>query len=397
MTVSPTFLSLFSGCGGFDLGFIRAGFRCLGAYDIDTAALAVNKRNLGSPTNTHNLEHGLPVDHGSCAPDVVVAGPPCQGFSTMGARRLDDPRNHLLVQAAQIAISINPRTIVIENVRGARSGTHKKFWDAAATTLRDAGYRVADIQVDCETLGVPQRRRRVLLIAWNTGALVQPTLPQVPGGVIRDVIVGLEGLPNHDPVALVAGTVGAKIAPSIRPGQKLCNVRASCSAVHTWDVPSVYGETTEDERNLLQTLLRERRRNRVRDFGDADPVRPEVLRKVLGSGADALLGSLMDKGYIREKEEHYDLTHTFNGKYRRLRWDDAAPTVDTKFGDPRLFLHPSESRGFTVREAASIQGFPNDFVFEGSTRQQYRMVGNAVPPPTAEIVANWVRNALLNR
>jgi DNA (cytosine-5)-methyltransferase 1 len=107
-------------------------------------------------------------------------------------------------------------------------------------------------------------------------------------------------------------------------------------------------------------------------------------------------GSLIAKGFVRCKGELYDLTHTFNGKYRRLRWDDAAPTVDTKFGDPRLFLHPAEDRGFTVREAACLQGFPLSFIFEGSPRQQHRMIGNAVPPPTAEIIARWIRYTLLS-
>ena len=89
-----------------------------------------------------------------------------------------------------------------------------------------------------------------------------------------------------------------------------------------------------------------------------------------------------------------DLSHTFNGKYRRLSWDHPAPTVDTRFGDPKYYLHPEEQRGLSVREAARIQGFPDDFVFAGSKAAQFRMVGNAVPPPLAKQLAEAIREYL---
>jgi DNA (cytosine-5)-methyltransferase 1 len=90
-----------------------------------------------------------------------------------------------------------------------------------------------------------------------------------------------------------------------------------------------------------------------------------------------------------------DLTHTFNGKYRRLELGRPSLTVDTKFGDPRYFLHPTENRGFSVAEAAAIQGFPDWFVVPGAPRDQFRLLGNAVPPPMAAQIAHFVREALL--
>ena len=107
------------------------------------------------------------------------------------------------------------------------------------------------------------------------------------------------------------------------------------------------------------------------------------------------LKKLQKKGYIRVKDGLYDLVATFNGKFRRLDWNEPSLTVDTRFGEPKYFLHPDEDRGFTVREAARIQGFPDSFVFHGPIREQYRMIGNAVPPPIAARLSEFVKEIIL--
>ena len=102
------------------------------------------------------------------------------------------------------------------------------------------------------------------------------------------------------------------------------------------------------------------------------------------------------KNYIRQiGGDHFDLRGTFNGKFRRLDPDQPAHSVLTKFCDPSHFLHPFECRGFTVREAARLQGFPDGFRFMGSLRQQAVQVGNAVPVPVAALLATWIRSELL--
>ena len=121
----------------------------------------------------------------------------------------------------------------------------------------------------------------------------------------------------------------------------------------------------------------------------------QALRHAVGKPVAATLRNLIRKRYVRRIEKEYDLVHTFNGKFRRLSWDKPAPTVDTKFGDPYYFLHPEDHRAFTVREAARVQGFPDDFVFVGGLAKQYRFVGNAVPPPLARTIANYIQQALL--
>ena len=99
--------------------------------------------------------------------------------------------------------------------------------------------------------------------------------------------------------------------------------------------------------------------------------------------------------YLRKIGQRVDLSHTVNGKYRRLDWEHLAPAVDTRFGEPRYYLHPEEHRGLSEREAARIQGFPDDFEFSGSRAAQFRMVGNAVPPPLAQQLAIVIRDQLL--
>jgi DNA (cytosine-5)-methyltransferase 1 len=137
-TASPTFGSLFSGCGGLDMGFIQAGFRCAGAFDLDPVAVENHNRNLRSRAIEWDLRQGLPRD-ALAGVDVLLAGPPCQGFSLVGGRRINDPINKLLPMAARIATDIRPKAFVAENVAGSRSGGHKKYWDAVLGIMEHAG------------------------------------------------------------------------------------------------------------------------------------------------------------------------------------------------------------------------------------------------------------------
>ena len=321
--------------------------------------------------------------------DVVVAGPPCQGFSTLGKRIVDDPRNSLLLRAADIALSLRPKVIVIENVLGALAGDHKRFWKRAAAAFRRAGYGVSDFVVDARAFGVAQTRRRAVLMARAGGTEIRLETQISRTKTLRDV------LPHIDvPSGQYLSGDTLLIAQEIAPGQKLCNVRGGNRAVPTWSIPSVFGRTSARERVLLETIRSLRRRLRSREYGDADPVSYKTLAAAIGQSARVDLDALMAKGYVRRVGEAFDLTHTFNGKFRRLSWDEPAPTVDTRFGSPRYFLHPTEHRGFTVAEAAAVQSFPDDFRFVGPLGAQYRMIGNAVPPKVGEGLALTARSYL---
>jgi DNA (cytosine-5)-methyltransferase 1 len=386
-----TFISLFSGCGGLDLGFSQAGFKCLAAYDLNKHATDTLHKNTGC--NVHNIdlsEEDIDFDSNDQV-DVVLSGSPCQGFSTMGKRELDDPRNHLLLTGASIALKLKPKVFIAENVPGAISGKHKKYWDNMHSLFEEQGYYTQDLICNGTDYGVPQLRKRVFFIA--TAKLTDQIKPvECKGGVLKDAISSIaKDAMNHEEHYLDESCVEFRIANRIKQGQKLSNVRGGSRSIHTWDIPEVFGKVSKQEKEALNQILKMRRQNRKRDWGDSDPIDLEVLYSTFGKG---VILSLVDKGYLRKKAGTFDLSGAFNGKFRRLEWNKPANTVDTRFGNPKYFLHPSKNRGFTVREAACIQGFPHDYKFSGPTSEQYKMIGNAVPPPMAHQLAQAIKSKL---
>lgn len=394
MLSNPSFLSLFSGCGGFDLGFTRAGFICVGAYDLDSAAVTTHNANFSSGALIQDLNAVNDLFSDYVDVDIVIAGPPCQGFSTVGKRKLDDPRNHLLLTAGRIAVAIQPKVFVVENVRGVVAGKHHRYWKKLKLMLKNNGYQTSDFLADAECVGLAQMRKRMILVAWRTQKGWIPEEMSDHRSVLRDVLGNIDGASSHNIQPIELDSELYAIAKHIKAGQKLSNVRGGARSVHTWDIPEVYGETTEKERAVLDSLLKLRRRLRLREDGDADPVLASAITEDVGFSARSTLPTLLERDYVRKIGNRYDLCHAFNGKFRRLRWDAPSYTVDTRFTDSRYFLHPDEHRGFTVREAARIQGFPDSFVFKGSEKEQARLVGNAVPPPLAHWVALGVRKML---
>ena len=370
-----SFVGLFAGCGGFDLGFEKAGFRSIGAFDIDSSAVETYNANLCGRAEVCDLSALSSLTLGS-RPDVVVAGPPCQGFSTLGRRSENDPRNSLLTTAARLAIGSGAKVVLLENVSGVVAGAHRIYWDHAREMFQTAGFQTREFRILGTDFGLPQIRKRIILLAarGSLGAIEQP--PRLDNITLGRFLSALDRLPNHTPRVLAPGTAEFRIAQRIQPFQKLCNVRGGQRAVATWDIPEVFGPTTD---------------RRLRSFGDADPLTLNDLQSSCKFDPSHMLRKLEGKGYLRRIGQRFDLVHTFNGKYRRLSWDHPAPTVDTRFGQPRYFLHPDEHRGLSAREAARIQGFPDEFVFHGSLSTQFRLIGNAVPPP----IGTWFARMIL--
>jgi DNA (cytosine-5)-methyltransferase 1 len=386
-----TVASLFSGCGGFDIGFQSEGFRSIAAYDIDPAAIATFNANIRPVAEVCDLSQFTP----DVRPDVLLAGSPCQGFSTSGKRDLDDPRNNLLLRAGEIARIIRPKVFLLENVPAAISGPHGSRWERVEEIMRSDGYNVRRIVADGPSSGVPQIRKRLFLLAWRGSDAMRCEPPVRAAPSIIDAISGIGNISGHDPVLLAPGSREHRIARRIGSGQKLCNVRISPAAVHTWNIPEVFGSTTEAEHRVLETVVRLRRRDRRRTFGDADPVEPFRVCDLLGRCYHKEMKRLIAIGYLRQVGQYIDLKNTYNGKFRRLSLDGPSPTVDTHFGNPALFLHPREDRGLTPREAARIQGFDDAFDFGAGRARAFRMIGNAVPPPMAARLAGFIREAIL--
>lgn len=374
------------------MGLMKGGFIPQYGFDHNPDAIAHYQKNVCQHADVIDLTATVPKL--SKPPEVVIAGPPCQGFSTAGKRDFGDKRNHLLPLAGRLADDMRAKVIVIENVQAAASGAHRQYWDNLEFFLRSRDYRTHTLACNAADLGLPQSRRRLLLFAWRTKRDCSFEMPTRPRARLDVVLNGVETQPNHEPEFLLPGSKAYKIACRIGPGQKLSNVRGGSRSIHTWNIPEVFGKTTAAECNMLEFIMRARRQDRKRDTGDADPVSMKRLKQEFNSHAKPLVDSLLTKKYLRRVGNDLDLCNAFNGKYRRFQWEDKACTVDTRFGEAQLFLHPNEHRPFTVREAARIQGFSDEYTFDCNKRTAFRLIGNAVPPPMGQLVATYARELL---
>ena len=391
MPTGTRFASLYCGAGGLDIGFMAAGYQCVAAFDVDAVAVATYNRNVGYHAKTADLRaDSANVAKALACADVVLAGPPCQGFSTAGRNDPDDERNLHLQRVAHLAAGSAAKVVVIENVKGLLGAKYRSQLDSCLGTLRESGFEVSCGLFDLSEYGVAQTRRRVIILGTRG---VEPVsldgIRKREKRTLRDAIGHIgEQTDGEGGVRLTARDM--KIASHIAPGQRLTNVRSGPRSVHTWTIPEVFGEVSEEDESVLSALSRLRRRQRMREVGDADPVRAKHVSQYVGEESEGILRSLVDRGYVRCIAGRFDLRHTFNGKYKRLEWDECAPTVDTRFVEPRYFLHPEESRGFSIAEMAALQDFPGAYVFPDCVTTSSRLIGNAVPPRFAEALATQI-------
>jgi DNA (cytosine-5)-methyltransferase 1 len=385
---APTFIDLFCGGGGLSEGFVRAGCRPIAVLDSDPVAV-----------KTHVLNHpalreecGLVMDAreltfdvlqrfcGRRRLDVLIGAPPCQGFSMAGMRakvtrngyRLaHDDRNYLFECLVGAALVLRPRLFLMENVPGMKTARKDdlSFMEAAAHRLEKGGqYRTAVWHLNATAFGVPQDRSRCFLVA----ALDVP-LPSAPLAEYQDI-----RRPSADVDALPAVTLDEALIgmPRIAAGQG--------AAVDTWDRIL----TGADEKRARRYLSKRRllgaspliynhhaRYNNERDL---------ELYALLRPGEDSV--------HAIERHGRADLMRyrrdVFDDKYARLRGDRPCKTIVSHLAkDGNGYIHPREVRSLTVREAARVQSFADDYVFCGSPTDQWVQVGNAVPPAMSEAVA----------
>ena len=394
------FVSLFSGCGGMDLGFKMAGYECIAAYDKDPKAIQVHSKNIDCKAAKCADLSMEAVDSSIPQANLLIAGPPCQGFSTAGKMRASDDRNLLLQAVVRVAKKTKPNVIVIENVPGLTSEKMMLHYHRLINGLEALHYTTKTVICNSLDYGVPQHRKRVFLIAWDNKI---PFVENVSLNDMKKKVSVNEALANikpedknHAPKMLNPNTPDYVISSRIDAGQKLCDVRGGSNAVHTWDIPEVFGIVCAEERMILELIRLLRRKERRRKDGDSDPVHVHRIKDEILFPPDIYIDSLIEKGYLRKKGDCIDLAYAFNGWYRRLDGAKFSPTVDTRFGRPKYFLHPTENRGLTIREAARLQTFPDDFIFEGTETEQYKMIGNAVPPVMAQVIGVYVDRNLLN-
>lgn len=385
-------VSLFSGCGGFDHGFEQAGFKIHFAVDQSRDAVNAYNSNLRPVARQVNICKDLRFEF---KPDIIIAGPPCQGFSTGGGYKAHDERNDLFISTCAIIARSQPRVAIIENVEAITNSRNNEYFRMSLELLSSAGYHCEWSVLSASDFGVAQRRRRAVIIARKDAPFTMYRSPKRETILLSSALAAISDADtSHKPTYPAQASRHCRIAAHIKPGQKLCNVRSGSKSIPTWRIPEVFGVVNDSERAILETIRQIRRTERKRNHGDADPVGLDRLFSVLPSANICSIESLTKLGYLRVIGQDIDLTNTFNGKYRRLCLDNLSPTVDTRFGDIQLFLHPVENRGMTVREAARIQGFSDEIRFPHSEKTAFRLIGNAVPPPMAFQLAKFCRELL---
>ena len=378
-----TCIDLFAGCGGFSLGLHRAGLKILAAIDFDPKAVEVYQANF--PDHPHVLCEDLtkfaPADLakliGTNRVDMIAGGPPCQGFSQVrqrdgannGERLIHDPRRTLYQQYFKYVDHFRPKLFVMENVLGIRSADGGRHFRDIKTSARRLGYRVHGEVVEATTFGVPQKRRRQLIIG---------TRIDYPGCFRRGLIV---------PVLKLEG---------IALGHAIMDLPVLKAGGGT--DPCEYKQPPPLRKKHLQ--LGEKYRNEVLEIKKSKQLTAHVARphseRDLRDFAKLKEGETAKQAIDRgvEMEFPYD-RGSFSDRYTRQSRAELCSTIVAHLSkDGLMFIHPTQNRSLTPREAARIQSFPDWFQFPIARTHQFRVIGNAVPPLIARAVGQAVTKFL---
>jgi DNA (cytosine-5)-methyltransferase 1 len=376
-----TTIDLFCGAGGITEGFRRAGFLCLYANDINRWAIETFRAN-HPDTHADNrpieqvdaaaLRRELNLGPGEL--DVIVGGPPCQGFSINAPERfLDDPRNNLFKHYIRFLDEFKPKTLLIENVPGMLSLAGGVIFEQILRELVGHGYNVQARILFAAHYGVPQERWRTIIL----GSRFSPP----PGHPI----------PTHYAVARANFKGGRTMTFRLMPLEQPVLLPAVNLREAIADLPRLEmgqgGEIVAYDKPAEGQYARSMRAGGAVTFNHfASVLAPQNVERMKyikpgGSWRD-IPRALLPKGMQRARKSD----HT--KRYGRLRYEGLAGTVLTKC-DPHwgaVFL-PDQDRALTVREAARIQSFPDSYKFLGPRVSQYEQVGNAVPVLMAEAIA----------
>lgn len=349
-------LDLFCGCGGMSWGLSKKGFNIVAGFDIWDVALKTYQHN-------HKNARAINLDIADADPievlnnigvvpesiDVIIGGPPCQGFSKntpASWRFLEDPRNQLYKAYLRFVQAINPSVVIIENVAEIYNAFGGVVRKEIINTLKNWGYRVSVEVINMSLYGIPQKRRRCFFFASKKGI---PSFPKEHEEILSawDAISDLPVVNQGDGYDGMPYTNGA-----LNDYQR--HMRASSNSIY----------------NHIANIMRPKQTARIASIGPGQGLKdmPEELR--------------VNGGY--------------SGAYGRLDYTSVAPTITRwvfHIGSGR-FAHPREVRGLTMREAARIQSFSDDFHFVGSRNDQAGQIGNAVPPYFMEQLADNIIDAL---
>jgi DNA (cytosine-5)-methyltransferase 1 len=335
----PTAIDLFCGAGGMSLGLQRAGFSVLCAADAWNVAVKTYERNFDHPVICADLA-GYPASKlqqlagiANVPVDLVVGGPPCQGFSIQRVGPDEDHRNNLVLEFARLVTEISPTSFIMENVPGLIGKRGRQLFDAFLETVESAGYGTEAYVVNAADYGVPQIRRRVIVFGWLRG----------------------RGLP-------------ASIPPITHTSETYTTV---WKAIHDLPAPNPPGALMTLDPLHRASRLSELNRQRLKHIPPGGGMQdlPVELRVNCHKGGANKIGHR----YV----------------YGRLAPDKPASTITGHFDSftRGRFAHPHEDRNITLREGARLQTFPDSFEFVGTQEEIAAQIGNAVPPLLSQVLA----------
>ena len=341
-------IDLFCGAGGLSYGFERAGLNIILGIDNDKKALETFEANhngsksiCGDITTIDSKDIKNII--GNKKIDIIIGGPPCQGFSLSGSRNFDDPRNKLYLSYIRLVEEIKPRAFVIENVPGLVGLFNGEVKDNIIKRFTELGYTVK-YQILCAAdYGVPQNRRRVIFVGMKNGEK-EFFYPEKHNNMVT------------------------------------CEMALSDLPPLVENIGELEQEYISAPKNQYQKIMRE---NSTKVYNHIAAVHSDKVKHIISL--------VPDGGNYKDLPEEYRNSRNFHVAWTRFASSKPAPTIDTGH---RHHFHYKYDRVPTVRECARIQSFPDCFVFIGNKTQQFRQVGNAVPPLMAECIAKQIVKAL---
>jgi DNA (cytosine-5)-methyltransferase 1 len=357
----PSFLDLFAGAGGLGLGLTWAGFKAQAANEYDGTFAETYACNHPETTvvagNVLDSKIRSELIAAARGVDLIAGGPPCQGFSTVGKKDENDPRNKLFYAFLEIAGALKPRAVLFENVSGFRRMYDGRAFQALCQGLQDLGYAVPQCAIlNAVNYGVPQSRERTFVVAFRQETPFH--FPQRTHGDRSDLFrrhpqLTLENALSDLPVVQSAESSSRYLLAPQNDFQK--QMRAGAGQTLTEHDGPWHGE------RLL-----------------------------------AVLSHVPPGGTILDVPERLRPKSYFANTYSRLWWERPSTTITRNFGTPSSSrcIHPLADRGLTTREGARLQSFPDGYRFAGSRIRKNLQIGNAVPPLLAQAMGKCIFQAL---
>lgn len=390
------FIDLFAGCGGLSEGFYMQGFEALVHVEIDKFACETLKKRMEfygySDIENKVLEQDITDESiieelkevvGDNDVDIIIGGPPCQSFSTLGRARDEfgmqkDPRNYLFESYVKILNYFNPKFFVFENVTGLLTAEikGKKIVDLILKELSKNYKLIDDVQnmiLNSVHYGVPQERNRVIILGVRKDLNITP---ESIYSMIEKTHYSPDDELNKENQELKRYlTVKDAILdlPKLRPGEGEEVIEYTPKKM------------TEYVRRLRKKVDNELFNHVARNHNPEDIERYKEMAKNVWSFRELL---------CNRPDLNHDNPRLFGNSYVVQQWDKPSKTIIAHlYKDGNQFIHPdySQSRTLTAREASRLQSFPDDFEFPVSRTQQYKQIGNAVPPLLAEAIAKAIK------